>query len=225
MKGFCNLSLCKFMYWFFQSKNLKRKYGDVSLDYMGSINNTHIENHNYIGRNSIVSNCSIGRFSYISHTCYIYNTNIGRFTSIGPNVKIVLGKHPTESFVSTNPVFYSEINPPIQKRFVKTTIFKETEPCKIGNDVFIGANSVILDGVTIGDGAVIAAGAVVNKDVLPYEVVGGVPAKHIKFRFKQEYIDFLTKFRWWEKDENWLEENILFMHDIDSLYNKYNSII
>ena len=70
----------------------------------------------------------------------------------------------------------------------------------IGNDVWIGLNATILDGVTIGDGAIVAAGAVVTKDVPPYAVVAGVPAKIIKYRFTESQIDFLLKFRWWEKD-------------------------
>ena len=74
----------------------------------------------------------------------------------------------------------------------------------IGNDVWIGYEAVILAGVTIGDGAVIGARAVVTKDIPPYTIVGGVPAKPIRKRFTQETIDLLLKIKWW----NWPEERI-----------------
>lgn len=84
----------------------------------------------------------------------------------------------------------------------------------IGNDVWIGSHALILGGVKIGDGAVIGAGAVVTKDVPPYAVVGGVPARIIKYRFSQEIIDKLLEIKWWNLPENILKENIkLFQTD------------
>ncbi len=93
---------------------------------------------------------------------------------------------------------------------------------KIGNDVWIGANVLILDGVTIGNGAIIAAGAVVTKDVPPYAVVGGVPAKIIKYRFNKEEIDFLEQLKWWEKDEKWLTEYGKYFNNVELLKNILN---
>ena len=87
---------------------------------------------------------------------------------------------------------------------VKEVIYEEQKQTTIGNDVFIGANVTIIDGVTIGDGAIIGAGAVVVKDIPPYAVAGGIPAKVIKYRFDQDIIEKLLKLQWW----NWSDEEL-----------------
>ena len=84
---------------------------------------------------------------------------------------------------------------------------------KIGNDVWIGANVCILPGVNIGDGAVLAAGAIVTKDVLPYVVVGGVPAKIIKYKFSEYIITKLLEIKWWDWDEKSFKENVDYFYD------------
>ncbi|WP_374055066.1 CatB-related O-acetyltransferase [Rossellomorea sp. FM04394] len=128
--------------------------------------------------------------------------SIGRFCNIAPGVTIGMGEHPLD-YLSTHDFQYS-------KKFgfhfweeaqnFQTTVDKmESKPNPIiGNDVWIGANVTILKGITIGDGAVIAAGAVVNKDVGPYEIVGGIPAKHIKYRFDEETRQRLMAIKWWD---------------------------
>ena len=80
----------------------------------------------------------------------------------------------------------------------------------IGNDVWIGENAVILGGISIGDGAVIGAGAIVTKDVPPYTIVGGVPAKKIRSRFPDDIVKMLLKIQWWNLEEDILKENIYF---------------
>ena len=74
-----------------------------------------------------------------------------------------------------------------------------------------------MNGITIGDGAIIAAGAVVTKDVQPYSISGGIPAKHIKFRFNNEEIDYLRNLKWWNKDQRWIEQNAKNFSDINEL--------
>lgn len=86
--------------------------------------------------------------------------------------------------------------------------------------MWIGADAVILDGVKVGDGAVIAAGAVVTKDVPPYAVAGGVPAKIIKYRFTQENIDFLMDIKWWEKGEPWIKAHADYFESVAELKKK-----
>jgi acetyltransferase-like isoleucine patch superfamily enzyme len=88
----------------------------------------------------------------------------------------------------------------------------------VGNDVWIGTDAILMAGITVGDGAVIAAGAVVTKDVAPYSIVGGVPAKEIKKRFDNEKIESLLSLKWWDKDEKWLRENGSRFMDVDAFF-------
>jgi acetyltransferase-like isoleucine patch superfamily enzyme len=134
----------------------------------------------------------------------ITRANIGAFCSIGPEVIIGgLGTHPT-NFVSTHPVFYSRL---CQSgiTFSSENLVEELKSVTVGNDVWIGARALILDGVTIGDGAIIAAGAVVTTDVPPYAIVGGVPAKIIRYRFSEDIISILLEWKWWELSEEILK--------------------
>ena len=142
--------------------------------------------------------CKIGEFSYCDKSVYVGNpkTTIGKYCSIGRDVAIAPGMHPSE-FLSSSPYFYCDF-----LGWRENDEYKEmTTPCAIGNDVWIGHGVFIKDGITIGDGAIIAAGAVVVKDVEPYSVVGGVPARLIKYRFDDKTIKELLELKWWDMDE------------------------
>jgi len=181
--------------------------------------NCSFSEYNRLSGNAILDNTSLGRFSYISGG-QISNTRIGAFCSIAPNVKIGgLGKHPM-NWISTHPAFYS-INAPTKLTFSDKNYYTEFLPVVIGNDVWIGTNALILDGVTIGNGAVIGAGSIVTKDVLPYEIVAGVPSKHIRFRFSNEIIEKLELKPWWGKDISFLSRNASFIrsNDVDTFIN------
>ena len=162
------------------------------------------EGLNRIGKNSTVIDCCFGLASYCANDVCLYKTCIGRFCSIGPNVQVVRGQHPTGKFVSTHPVFFST-RKQIGFSFVRENKFQEFRYAdvdkryhvKIGNDVWIGQSAMIMEGVTIGDGAIIAAGAVVTKDVPSYAIVGGIPAKILKYRFDKERIGELCNKKWW----------------------------
>jgi acetyltransferase-like isoleucine patch superfamily enzyme len=129
---------------------------------------------------------------------------------VASGVKIVLGAHPV-NFVSLHPAFYA--NNKKMKSFADGVFFNESPRVTIGNDVWIGEDAVVIGGVRIGDGAVIAARAVVTKDVAPYSVVAGVPAIHKKYRFESETVEKLLRIRWWDLEENWLKNNFRLFHD------------
>ena len=169
---------------------------------------TRLAGRNYLGRNTVLRNCDLGFGSYVSNNGCITDTHIGKYTSIGMNVSTVIGKHPVDTQVAMHPAF---TNP--QKIFGYTYTDKKTfedipENTVIGNDVWIGNNVLIMGGVKIGDGAVIGTGALVTKDVPPYSINVGIPAKTIRLRFSAEQISRLEEVRWWDKDEKWIIGNI-----------------
>lgn len=157
---------------------------------------SQFEGYNRIYGRSILHNTSVGLLTYITHARVI-NCKMGRFCSVGHQAIVGgFGRHPTH-WVSTHPVFYSTQNQS-GISFADENYFDELQPVLIGNDVWIGARAMVLDGVKIGDGAIIAAGAVVVKDVEPYAIVGGVPAKKIRSRFNDVLVAKLLEIKWWD---------------------------
>lgn len=195
--------------------------GNVTLDSAAKF-----EGKNRITKDATLLNVSIGYASYIGNRSFIKNTKMGRYCCIGPDVVTIVGSHPTSEFVSTHPAFYS-----VRKQAGFTYVDKEKYSdfnyldkenhysVIVGNDVWIGEGVRLLEGITIGDGVIIAAGAIVTKDVPPYAVVGGVPAKVIRYRFEKEDIEFLESLKWWEKDEKWFREYAEYFEDIKKLRN------
>ncbi|AIW87962.1 bacterial transferase hexapeptide family protein [Bacillus mycoides] len=166
-------------------------------------------------------NVKIGSYSYMGTNCNISNCSIGRYCSIGPSVKIGLGKHPVD-IVSTSPIFYNPNNI-LNIKISGASRYIEHEETIIKNDVWIGANSIILDGITIGNGAVVAAGAVVTKDVPEYAIVAGVPARVIKYRFDAETIKKLSSSLWWEKEAEDLESDVSLFNNTSEFIKRFEN--
>jgi len=166
------------------------------------VTNSKFEKYVRLFRECWLWEVQIGAYSYIAPRAELSMTRIGRFCSIGARFQCSIGNHPTD-FVSTSPVFFSILNQ-CGISFTDKELFKERIGIKIGNDVWIGHGVSIRDGVKIGNGAVIAAAAAVVKDVPDYAIVGGVPAKLIRYRFPDEIIAELLKIQWW----NWSEEKL-----------------
>jgi len=197
---------------------LSRKYPKSKISIKTLIDlNSELGEYSKIYPQALISNSKIGKFTYVCPNTNIINTKVGSFCSIASGVRCGGGFHPSRDFISTNPIFYSTLG---QTNIVVTDkdYFEELKPIEIGHDVWIGTNAIILDGVKIGTGAIIGAGAVVTKDVEPYAIVGGIPAKLIRYRFDREQINkLLNEIKWWEHDLEWIQKNYKLMHNISNI--------
>lgn len=168
-----------------------------------SIKNCNIHSTSKVESGSNVCNSNIGKYSFCGYDCEISTVSIGSFCSIANNVIIGGGMHPM-SWVSTSPVFY-EGRDSIPKKFFAHSR-EEVKKTIIGHDVWIGRNVLVKQGVNIGTGSVVGMGSVVTKDVAPYTVVAGNPARFIRYRFDEKTINELLVSKWWELDESALEK-------------------
>lgn len=178
------------------------------------------------GRNKLAHHSyfrgELGFASYVGANLIIEG-KIGRYCSIGANVTFITQTHPVQKYVSTHPCFYS-----LKKQsgfsYASRQVFEEMPKrdgsrysVEVGNDVYIGYGAIVLGPCRIGNGAVVAAGAVITSDVPDYAIVGGVPAKVIRYRFPEEQIAFLKKLKWWNKPQKWLQKNASYFVSIEEL--------
>lgn len=194
---------------------------------------------NFNSQDIVYKGCRIGRYTYGYEGLLDYYPiaeSIGRYCSINESAKI-WNNHSIDCVTThpflDHPVFvewdtFIERDNLVKKygRHKNNSPYENSEirnnkPVIIGNDVWIGANVIILPGVTIGDGAVLAAGAVVTKDVGPYQIVGGNPAKLIKSRFDEKTICKLQKIKWWNWDHSDIEKNIELFFDPEKFVNSF----
>ncbi len=198
----------------YNQRKIRRSMKDKNVNiekgaFVGS--ECEFEGGNVICSGVRMNRCHVGYGTYISYDSALNSVYIGKYCSIGVSVHQLIGKHPTHTWVSTHPAFFSS-----QKQagfsYTEKDRFEELEYIdddkkmfnRIGSDVWICGDVTLLNGVSIGDGAIVAAGAVVTEDVPPYAIVGGVPAKIIKYRFSDDIIKRLLEIKWW----NWPEEKI-----------------
>ena len=177
---------------------------------------------------------TLGYGSYVGCNSLV-SAKIGRFTSIGPHCHYINATHAYKApFATTCPLFFSlsRDKNPKNKTFAKKQMLeefryydKEKELVnKIGNDCWLGANVTLIGGVEVHNGAVVLAHAVVTKDVPPYAIVGGVPAKVIGYRYDEETIKFLLETKWWENTPEWFAEHWEMLCNIDELKKYYSGI-
>ncbi len=201
------IPLFKWIIWLYKRRKILNEYKgyNIQIGELTEINYSKLGRFNTFYKNVLVLNTEIADYVYVADSTVISNTVIGKFCSIGPGCRIGLGKHPVH-LISTFPAFFS-VDKQCQFSFVDENSFNEFERIEIGNDVWLGANVVVADGINIGNGAIVAAGAVVVKDVPPYAIVGGVPARIIRYRFSIGEIEVLQKVQWWNKSIDWIKNN------------------
>lgn len=208
----------------------KNRQTSSEISYRAYINyKTVLAGRNTIHDGAILSGSRIGFASYVGKNSNLPNTEIGHYCSIAHGVEVVSYTHPSSTFASTHPSFYSVLKQ-AGFSYVDRQLFKEyltvdkseTLALKIGNDVWIGARVIIMGGLTIGDGAIIATGSVVTRDVPPYVIVGGVPAKQIKQRFSDMEVEFLLNLKWWNKPSMWIRDNSKYFRDVKILMENFH---
>lgn len=201
--------------WLRQKKVLERDNKTIKIEYLARAISSKFGIYNALYESAFLYDVCMGDFSYVGAKSKLQHTKIGKFSCIGPEVLCGLGRHPSRNFVSSHPAFYSTLGQ-VSTYFASTQTFDEFVPIEIGNDVWIGARAVILDGVTIGNGAIVAAGAVVVSDIPSYAVVGGIPAKIIRWRFDSTQIEFLESTKWWDWSVDELSASHSYFHDFAS---------
>lgn len=218
------MKLSKRFILFIQKAKLKKT---ISIKKNVDFWNTTFEGYNSVGSNTFVSHSKIGMGSYCGSNCILNRAKIKRFCSFGNNVEIIYGTHPVSTFFSTHPAFFS-----IKKQsgitFVTENLFPENKLIQkkysvlVEDDVWIGSHAKILEGVKVGTGAIVAAGALVTKDVAPYSIVGGVPAKIIAYRFDKQTINEMLQTKWWNNDISWFYDSKHLEH-LNRIIERYKS--
>lgn len=201
-------------------KNLISKL--IKKSRLSSVRGSNVHPTAKIESGSSFVDSNIGRHSFCGYDCDVYLTSIGSFTSIANGVVLGGARHPME-WVGMSPVFYAGRDS-VKAKFSEHPL-PQPSVVQIGNDVWIGRSAIVLAGVMVGDGAVIGAGSVVTKDVQPYAVVAGNPARIIRYRFDEKTIREFEAIQWWNFSDERLSAFGDCFNDVERFLNLTRGIV
>ena len=175
-----------------------------------------------VGDHCVLEETAVGDYTYCFGCNDVIYAALGRFNSIATGVRINPVQHPAKFRAAAHHFTYRCSHYGLGPDDDGLIAWRRQSRVTTGNDVWLGHNAVIMGGVTIGDGAVVGAGAVVTHDVAPYEIVGGVPARHIGWRYPPELIAALEGIGWWDWSHETLGERLRDFDDVEAFCAKYD---
>lgn len=173
-----------------------------------------------LGARSMLIESSMDDYSYTAGDNQIIYTEIGKFSNIASHVRINPGNHPMER-VTLHHITYRRKLYGLGEDDTEFFEWRRAHKCVIGHDTWLGHNVIVMPGVTVGTGAVVGSGAVVTKDVPPYTIAAGVPAKPIRQRFPEHIAEKLLQIAWWDWDRPTLEARFDDLMNVEAFVEKY----
>ena len=178
------------------------------------VNNCQFGQYVELGDHCIAADSYVGSYTYLFGGNDIYNCSIGKFNSIATGVRINPVQHPMRERAAAHHFTYRAAHYGLGENDEELIAWRKNLTVTTGHDVWIGHNAIIMGGVHLGNGAVVAAGAVVTHDVAPYEIVAGVPARHIGWRYDEATIAAMEEIAWWDWDHETLKARLKDFNDV-----------
>ena len=186
------------------------------------VKNCDLDEYTELGDHCVLEETKLGAYSYCFGGNDIIYAEIGKFASIATGVRINPVQHPHRIRAASHHFTYRCSHYGFGEDDHSLIAWRRENRVCVGNDVWMGHNAIVMGGVNIGDGAVIAAGAVVTHDVAPYEIVGGVPAQHIGWRYDEETIAAMLRIKWWDWSHEELAARVRDFDDVAEFVKKYD---